>query len=265
MREYLDVIRQILTYGAIKDDRTGTGTLSLFGAQMHFDLDCGFFPLVTTKRLHLKSIIHELLWFIRGDTNIAYLKEHGISIWDEWADEAGELGPSYGHQWRSWTTPGGGTIDQLAEVINTLRTDPHSRRMVVSAWNVGDLSAMAMPPCHLLFQFDVTHGRLSCQMYQRSADMFLGVPFNIASYALLTLMVAHVTGLKPGYLIHTLGDAHLYLNHLTQARLQLSREPFLPPTMVLDPEIKEIDDFTFESFTLKNYAHHPHIKAEVAV
>ena len=264
MRQYLDLVQKILDRGVVKADRTGTGTLSLFGAQMRFDLGQGF-PLVTTKKLHLKSIVHELLWFIRGDTNTAYLKEHGVNIWDEWADERGDLGPVYGHQWRSWTTPGGETVDQLADVIETIRTNPDSRRLIVSAWNVGDIPAMALPPCHLLFQFYVAEGRLSCQLYQRSADVFLGVPFNIASYSLLTLMVAHVTGLVPGEFIHTLGDAHLYRNHLEQARLQLSREPRTLPTMTLNPEIKAIDAFGFEDFRLTSYEPHPHIKAPVAV
>ena len=264
MRQYLDLVQKILDRGVVKADRTGTGTLSLFGAQMRFDLGRGF-PLVTTKKLHLKSIVHELLWFIRGDTNTAYLKEHGVSIWDEWADEQGNLGPVYGHQWRSWTTSGGETVDQLADVIETIRTNPDSRRLIVSAWNVGDIPAMALPPCHLLFQFYVAEGRLSCQLYQRSADVFLGVPFNIASYALLTLMVAHVTGLEPGEFIHTLGDAHLYQNHLEQARLQVSREPRTLPTMTLNPEIKAIDAFGGEDFRLTGYEPHPHIKAPVAV
>ncbi len=264
MRQYLDLVQKILDRGVVKADRTGTGTLSLFGAQMRFDLGRGF-PLVTTKKLHLKSIVHELLWFIRGDTNTAYLKEHGVSIWDEWADDQGNLGPVYGHQWRSWTTPGGETIDQLADVIETIRANPDSRRLIVSAWNVGDIPAMALPPCHLLFQFYVAEGRLSCQLYQRSADVFLGVPFNIASYSLLTLMVAHVTGLVPGEFIHTLGDAHLYRNHLEQARLQVSREPRTLPAMTLNPEIKAIDAFGFEDFRLTGYEPHPHIKAPVAV
>ena len=264
MRQYLDLVQKILDHGVVKEDRTGTGTLSLFGAQMRFDLGQGF-PLVTTKKLHLESIIHELLWFIRGDTNTAYLKEHGVSIWDEWADERGDLGPVYGRQWRSWATPSGETVDQLADVIETIRTEPDSRRLIVSAWNVADIPAMRLPPCHLLFQFYVAEGRLSCQLYQRSADVFLGVPFNIASYSLLTLMVAHVTGLVPGEFIHTLGDAHLYQNHLDQARLQLSREPRTLPTMTLNPEIKAIDDFGFEAFRLTKYEPHPHIKAPVAV
>ncbi len=264
MRQYLDLVQKILDRGVVKADRTGTGTRSLFGAQMRFDLGQGF-PLVTTKKLHLKSIVHELLWFIRGDTNTAYLKEHEVSIWDEWADDQGNLGPVFGHQWRSWTTAGGETVDQLADVIETIRTNPDSRRLIVSAWNVGDIPAMALPPCHLLFQFYVAEGRLSCQLYQRSADVFLGVPFNIASYSLLTLMVAHVTGLVPGEFVHTLGDAHLYQNHLEQARLQVSREPRTLPAMTLNPEIKAIDAFGFEDFRLTGYEPHPHIKAPVAV
>jgi thymidylate synthase len=264
MRQYLDLLQRILDRGVVKEDRTGTGTISLFGEQMRFDLGEGF-PLVTTKKLHLKSIIHELLWFIRGDTNTAYLKEHGVRIWDEWADERGDLGPVYGHQWRSWTGPGGETVDQLAEVIETIRTNPDSRRLIVSAWNVGDLPHMALPPCHLLFQFYVAGGRLSCQLYQRSADVFLGVPFNIASYSLLTMMVAQVTGLAPGEFVHTFGDAHLYQNHLEQARLQLTREPRKLPTMTLDPEISAIEDFRFEHFRLAGYEPYAHIKAPVAV
>lgn len=264
MRQYLDLVQRILDHGVVKEDRTGTGTLSIFGAQMRFDLRRGF-PLVTTKKLHLKSIIHELLWFIRGDTNTAYLKENGVRIWDEWADERGDLGPVYGHQWRSWTGPRGETVDQLAEVIETIRTNPDSRRLIVSAWNVGDLPDMALPPCHLLFQFYVAEGCLSCQLYQRSADVFLGVPFNIASYSLLTLMVAQVTGLSPGEFVHTFGDAHLYQNHLEQAGLQLDRKPRELPTMTLNPEIRAIDDFRFEDFRLTNYEPHAHIRASVAV
>lgn len=264
MQSYLDLLQRVLDEGVSKEDRTGTGTLSVFGHQMRFDLSKGF-PLLTTKKLHLKSILHELLWFITGDTNIGYLKENGVKIWDEWADEAGNLGPVYGKQWRSWATPEGGTIDQLAEVIEQIRTTPDSRRMIVSAWNVSDVPQMALPPCHLLFQFYVAEGRLSCQLYQRSADIFLGVPFNIASYALLTLMVAQVTGLKPGDFIHTMGDAHLYSNHLEQAKTQLSREPRPLPKITIDPSIREINDFRFEHFTLEAYDPHPHIKAPVAV
>ena len=264
MRAYLDLMQHILDNGVEKGDRTGTGTLSVFGHQMRFDLAEGF-PVVTTKKLHLRSIIHELLWFIRGETNIAYLKENGVSIWDEWADEDGNLGPVYGKQWRSWSAPGEGQIDQLAEVIDALRTNPDSRRHIVSAWNVAEVSNMALPPCHLLFQFYVASGKLSCQLYQRSADVFLGVPFNIASYALLTLMIAQVTGLKAGDFVHTLGDAHLYSNHLEQARLQLSREPRPLPRMEIEPSVSEIDAFRYEHFSLVDYDPHPHIKAPVAV
>ena len=263
MRQYLDLLQTILDKGRSKEDRTGIGTLSLFGYQMRFDLEEGF-PLVTTKKVHLKSIIHELLWFIRGETNVAYLNERGVTIWDAWADEKGELGPVYGRQWRSWTVPGG-TIDQLADVIARIRSNPDCRRLVVNAWNVGDLAAMALPPCHLLFQFYVVDGRLSCQLYQRSADAFLGVPFNIASYALLTMMVAQVTGLQLGEFIHTFGDVHLYRDHLEQARLQLSREPRPLPTMQLNPVVFGIDDFVYEAFTLIGYNPHPHIKASVAI
>ncbi|MEX1017463.1 MAG: thymidylate synthase [Phycisphaeraceae bacterium] len=268
MRQYLDLMQQILDHGVRKDDRTGTGTLSVFGHQMRFDLDPasgGGFPLLTTKKLHLRSIIHELLWFLQGETNIAYLKEHNVTIWDEWADAQGNLGPVYGHQWRHWPTPGGGEVDQIAEVVDAIKTNPDSRRLIVSAWNVGQLDQMKLPPCHLLFQFYVADGKLSCQMIQRSADVFLGVPFNIASYALLTLMMAQVTGLKPGTFIHTLGDAHLYLNHLDQAREQLTRTPRPLPTMTLNPAVTSIFDFTFDDFTLENYDPHPHIKAPVAV
>lgn len=268
MKQYHDLLARILNDGAEKSDRTGTGTLSVFGHQMRFDLshahDRGF-PLVTTKKLHLRSIIHELLWFIAGDTNVAYLHENGVSIWDEWADEQGELGPIYGKQWRSWTTPDGESIDQLGEVLEQIQTTPDSRRMIVSAWNVGELSKMKLPPCHLLFQFYVADGRLSCQLYQRSADVFLGVPFNIASYALLTMMIAQVTNLKPGDFVHTLGDAHLYLNHLDQARLQLSRDPRPLPSMRLNPDRTSLFDFTFDDFELADYDPHPHIKAPVAV
>ena len=264
MKPYLDLMRHVLEHGARKDDRTGTGTLSVFGWQMRYNLAEGF-PLVTTKKCHLRSIIHELLWFLQGDTNIKYLKENGVSIWDEWADENGNLGPVYGHQWRSWPKPDGGTIDQISEVVKTLKTNPDSRRIIVSAWNVADLDRMALAPCHAFFQFYVADGKLSCQLYQRSADIFLGVPFNIASYALLTLMMAQVTGLKPGDFVHTLGDAHLYLNHLDQAREQLSRDPRPLPTMTLNPEVKDIFAFRFEDFTLSGYDPHPAIKAPVAV
>jgi len=264
MRQYHDLIERILADGAEKHDRTGTGTLSVFGHQMRFDLKDGF-PLITTKKLHLKSIVYELLWFLRGDTNVAYLNEHGVSIWDEWADDKGDLGPVYGQQWRSWPTPDGGTIDQIVNVVAAIRRNPDSRRLIVSAWNPADVEKMALPPCHCLFQFYVAQGRLSCQLYQRSADVFLGVPFNIASYALLTLMMAQVTDLQPGEFVHTFGDAHLYLNHLEQARLQLSRSPRKLPTMRLNPAIKDIFGFGYEDFTLEGYEPHPHIKAEVAV
>lgn len=264
MKTYLQLLQQILDHGVQKQDRTGTGTLSLFGYQMRFPLDAGF-PLLTTKKLHLRSIIYELLWFLRGETNIRYLNEHGVTIWDEWADEHGELGPIYGAQWRSWPTPEGTHIDQITQVIEQIRTNPDSRRLLVSAWNVADLDKMALPPCHVLFQFYVAEGRLSCQLYQRSADAFLGLPFNIASYALLTMMVAQVCHLKPGEFIHTLGDVHLYLNHVEQARLQLTREPRPLPQMMLNPSVNSIFDFTYEDFTLSGYDPHPHIKAPVAV
>ena len=264
MKAYLDLLRWVRTTGVRREDRTGVGTLSRFGYQMRFDLREGF-PLVTTKKIHTKSVIHELLWFLRGDTNTAYLREHGVTIWDEWADEQGELGPVYGRQWRSWPTASGGTVDQIAGVVEAIRTQPTSRRLVVSAWNVGELDAMALAPCHCLFQFYVAEGRLSCQLYQRSADIFLGVPFNIASYALLTLMVAQVTGLTPGEFVHTLGDAHLYVNHLEQADLQLSREPFPLPTMSLNKAVTSLDEFRFEDFDLENYQCHPGIKAPIAV
>ena len=264
MRQYLDLMERVLADGVEKHDRTGTGTLSVFGHQMRFDLDEGF-PLVTTKKLHLKSIAYELLWFLRGDTNVKYLHEHGVSIWDEWADEAGELGPVYGQQWRSWPSPDGNAIDQIADVVAMIRKNPDSRRLIVSAWNPPDIGKMALPPCHCLFQFYVAKGRLSCQLYQRSADIFIGVPFNIASYALLTMMVAQVTGLQPGEFIHTFGDAHLYLNHLEQARLQLSRAPRTLPAMRLNPAVKDIFGFRYEDFTLAGYEPHPHIKAQVAV
>lgn len=264
MKQYLELMRHVRDHGTEKHDRTGTGTRSVFGYQMRFDLSEGF-PLVTTKKLHLKSIIHELLWFLRGDSNIAYLKEHGVSIWDEWADERGELGPVYGVQWRSWPAPDGRHIDQISQVIEQIRTNPDSRRLIVSAWNVGLIEQMALPPCHAFFQFYVADGKLSCQLYQRSADIFLGVPFNIASYALLTMMVAQVTGLQPGEFIWTGGDCHLYLNHLEQADLQLSREPLPLPSMRLNPEVRDIFAFRFEDFSLEDYQFHPHIKAPVAV
>jgi thymidylate synthase len=264
MRQYLDLIDRVLKTGVEKRDRTGTGTLSVFGHQMRFDLAEGF-PLVTTKKLHLKSIIYELLWFLRGETNVKWLKEHGVSIWDEWADRNGELGPVYGHQWRAWPRERGGTLDQISTVVNDIKTNPDSRRLIVTAWNPADLPRQALPPCHCLFQFYVADGKLSCQMYQRSADIFLGVPFNIASYALLTLMMAQVTGLKPGEFVHSLGDAHLYLNHLEQAKLQLSRAPYPLPAMRINPAVNDIFRFAFEDFSLENYQSHPHIKAEVAV
>jgi thymidylate synthase len=264
MRQYLDLMERILADGVEKHDRTGTGTLSVFGHQMRFDLGEGF-PLVTTKKLHLKSIVHELLWFLAGDTNVRYLNEQGVTIWDEWADETGELGPVYGRQWRSWPTPDGGSIDQIANVVSAIRRNPDSRRLIVTAWNPADVDRMALPPCHCLFQFYVAKGRLSCQLYQRSADVFLGVPFNIASYALLTLMVAQVTGLKAGEFVHTLGDAHLYLNHLEQARLQLARPPRPLPRMVLNPAATDLFAFRYEDFSLEGYDPHPHIKAKVAV
>ena len=264
MRQYLGLMQRILEDGAQKDDRTGTGTLSVFGAQLRFDLAEGF-PVLTTKKLHLRSIIHELLWFLKGQTNVAYLRENRVRIWDEWADENGDLGPIYGAQWRSWPTPDGGFVDQIERLVEGIRGNPDSRRHIVSAWNVSDLDRMALAPCHVLFQFYVAQGRLSCQLYQRSADVFLGVPFNIASYALLTLMIAQVCRLEPGEFIHTFGDAHLYLNHLEQARLQLSREPGPLPQMVLNPDVRSLDDFTFEDFTLEGYLAQPHIKAKVAV
>lgn len=264
MRVYLDLLQRILDHGVEKSDRTGTGTLSVFGHQMRFDLGEGF-PLVTTKKLHLKSIVHELLWFLRGETNVRSLQENGVRIWNEWADENGELGPVYGKQWRSWGRADGASVDQISEAVRMIRETPDSRRILVSAWNVGELDQMALMPCHALFQFHVAAGRLSCQLYQRSADVFLGVPFNIASYALLTCMMAQVTGLQPGEFIHTLGDAHLYLNHLDQARLQLTREPFPPPALWLNPEVTSIFDFRYEDIEIRNYQAHPHIKAEVAV
>ena len=264
MRQYLDLLNRIFDEGVEKGDRTGTGTTSVFGHQMRFDLARGF-PLLTTKKLHLRSIIHELLWFLQGDTNTAYLKENGVGIWDEWADEAGNLGPVYGHQWRSWGTPDGGAIDQVSQVIEQIRKTPDSRRLIVSAWNVGELESMALPPCHLLYQFYVAEGKLSCQLYQRSADAFLGVPFNIASYSLLLLMVAQVAGLEPGEFVHTFGDVHLYSNHVEQAKLQLSREPRGLPAMKLNSEVKDVFSFRFEDFELEDYDPHPHIKAPVAV
>ncbi len=264
MRLYLDLMRQILEHGTRKSDRTGTGTLSVFGAQLRFDLNAGF-PLLTTKKVHLKSIVHELLWFLKGETNVRYLKENGVSIWDEWTDENGELGPVYGYQWRSWPAPDGRHIDQIAQVLEQLRTNPDSRRMIVSAWNVADLDKMALMPCHAFFQFYVANGRLSCQLYQRSADIFLGVPFNIASYALLTMMVAQVAGLKLGDFVHTFGDTHLYLNHLDQAREQLSREPRKLPVMKLNPAVKDLFAFEYKDFRLEDYEPHPAIRAPVAV
>lgn len=264
MKQYLDLLRRILDEGTPKGDRTGTGTLSVFGHQMRFNLEEGF-PLLTTKKLHLKSIIYELLWFLKGDTNVRYLQEHGVRIWNEWADENGDLGPVYGHQWRSWPDYKGGTIDQIQNVLDQIKHTPDSRRMMVSAWNPAEVGDMALPPCHCLFQFYVADGRLSLQLYQRSADTFLGVPFNIASYALLTMMMAQVTGLRPGDFIHTTGDTHLYLNHLSQARLQLTRTPRPLPTMRLNPEVKSLFDFRFEDFTLENYDPYDHIKATVSV
>ncbi|GAA4327186.1 thymidylate synthase [Flaviaesturariibacter amylovorans] len=264
MQQYLDLLRHILDTGVVKSDRTGTGTISTFGYQMRFDLEAGF-PLVTTKKVHLKSIIYELLWFLRGDTNIAWLKEHGVSIWDEWADADGNLGPVYGKQWRSWEGAGGGTIDQITDVLQQIKTNPDSRRMLVSAWNVSELPQMALMPCHALFQFYVANGRLSCQLYQRSADVFLGVPFNIASYALLTMMMAQVCGLRSGDFIHTFGDVHIYQNHLEQVRTQLERAPHGLPTMRLNPEVTDLFAFRYEDFTLENYVSHPAIKAPVAV
>lgn len=264
MIQYHDLMRHVLEHGSKKDDRTGTGTLSIFGYQMRFDLNEGF-PLVTTKKLHLKSIIYELLWFLKGETNVRFLNDHGVTIWDDWADANGDLGPVYGAQWRSWRAVDGRVIDQISQVIDQIQTNPDSRRMIVSAWNVGELDRMALLPCHALFQFYVVDGRLSCQLYQRSADIFLGVPFNIASYALLTMMIAQVCGLRPGEFIHTFGDAHLYFNHLEQARLQLNREPYPLPEMKINPAIKNIFEFTYEDFELVGYQSHPHIKAQVAV
>jgi len=264
MRQYLDLLDHVLHNGVKKDDRTGTGTLSIFGHQMRFPLDDGF-PVLTTKKLHLKSIIYELLWFLKGDTNAKYLQDNGVRIWNEWADEKGDLGPIYGYQWRSWPTPDGRHIDQISKVIESIQNNPNSRRMLVSAWNVGELDKMRLPPCHILFQFYVAGGKLSCQLYQRSADIFLGVPFNIASYSLLTMMMAQVTGLQPGDFVHTLGDGHIYLNHLEQVKLQLTRKPYALPTMKINPEVTHIFDFTYEDFELVQYQAHPHIKGKVAV
>ncbi len=264
MKQYLDLMRHVQEDGVIKEDRTGTGTISVFGYQMRFNLAAGF-PLVTTKKLHLRSIIHELLWFLKGDTNIKYLQDNGVAIWDEWADEKGELGPVYGSQWRSWPTADGRHIDQISQLIEQIKNNPDSRRLIVSAWNVAEIENMALPPCHAFFQFYVAEGRLSCQLYQRSADVFLGVPFNIASYALLTMMVAQVCGLEVGDFVHTLGDAHLYSNHLQQADEQLSRTPHALPQMKINPDVKDIFDFTFDDFELQNYEFHPHIKAPVAI
>tara|TARA_B100001564_G_scaffold212113_1_gene178463 strand:+ start:1518 stop:2312 length:795 start_codon:yes stop_codon:yes gene_type:complete len=264
MKQYLNLIDKVMHEGIVKEDRTGTGTKSIFGHQMRFDLSKGF-PCVTTKKLHLKSIIHELLWFLKGDTNIKYLKENGVRIWDEWADENGDLGNVYGYQWRSWPTPDGKHIDQIKNVIDTLKTNPNSRRIIVSAWNVGEIEKMALPPCHAFFQFYVAEGKLSCQLYQRSADIFLGVPFNIASYALLTMMIAQVCDIKLGDFVHTLGDAHIYSNHFDQTKIQLSREPKALPKMIINPNVKDIFKFKFDDFELINYDYHPHIKAKVAI
>ncbi len=264
MKQYLDLLSHVITNGTNKSDRTGTGTISVFGYQSRYNLSEGF-PVLTTKKLHLKSIIHELLWFLTGDTNVKYLQENGVKIWNEWADENGELGPVYGYQWRSWPTPDGKHIDQITQVVNSLKNNPDSRRHLVSAWNVGQIDQMKLPPCHLLIQFYVADGKLSCQLYQRSADIFLGVPFNIASYALLTLMMAQVCGLQPGEFIHTLGDAHIYLNHMEQVNLQLTREPYPLPQMKINPEVKSIFDFKFEDFELTGYQSHPHIAGKVAV
>lgn len=264
MKQYLDLMRQVREAGVFKGDRTGTGTHSIFGYQNRYDLADGF-PMVTTKKLHLRSIVYELLWFLRGDTNVRYLQENGVSIWDEWADEDGELGPVYGRQWRSWPTPDGRSVDQISAVLEQLRTNPDSRRLIVSGWNVADIDGMALPPCHCLFQFYVAEGRLSCQLYQRSADVFLGVPFNVASYALLTLMIAQVTGLRPGEFVHTFGDAHLYANHLEQADMQLARTPYALPAMRLNPDVQDLFAFRYEDFSLENYRFHPHIPAQVAV
>ena len=264
MKAYLDLLRHIQAHGTVKNDRTGTGTISTFGYQMRFDLSEGF-PVLTTKRLHLRSIIHELLWFLRGDTNIAYLRENGVTIWDEWADANGDLGPIYGYQWRSWPAPDGSHIDQIAQVVDQIRSNPDSRRLIVSAWNVAEIDRMALPPCHALFQFYVADGKLSCQLYQRSADVFLGVPFNIASYALLTMMIAQATGLRPGEFVHTLGDAHIYLNHTEQVDLQLARTPRPLPVMKINPDVKSVFDFRYEDFSLEGYDPWPSIKAPIAV
>jgi thymidylate synthase len=264
MRQYLDLLDHVLKNGVKKEDRTGTGTISVFGYQMRFDLADGF-PVLTTKKLHLRSIIYELLWFLQGNTNVKYLQDHKVRIWNEWADEDGELGPIYGYQWRSWPDYKGGHIDQISQVIDSIKNNPNSRRHIVSAWNVGALDDMNLPPCHILFQFYVADGKLSCQLYQRSADIFLGVPFNIASYALLLKMIAQVTGLEPGTFVHTLGDAHIYLNHIDQCKLQLTREPYKLPEMKINPEVKDIFDFKYEDFELVNYEAHPHIKGEISV
>ena len=264
MRQYLDLLDRILSEGTVKEDRTGTGTISVFGHQMRFNLEEGF-PLLTTKKLHLKSIIYELLWFLNGDTNVKYLHDHGVSIWNEWADEDGRLGHIYGYQWRSWPKPDGTSLDQISQVVHDIKHSPNSRRLIVSAWNAGDIENMALPPCHALFQFYVANGKLSCQLYQRSADTFLGVPFNIASYALLTMMMAQVCGLKPGEFVHTLGDTHIYLNHIEQVKLQLTREPRPLPRMEINPDVKSIFDFKYEDFTLCDYNPHPHIKGAISV
>ena len=264
MKQYLELLDHVLEQGTRKEDRTGTGTLSIFGHQMRFDLSEGF-PLLTTKKLHIKSILHELLWFLKGETNIRYLNEHGVRIWNEWADERGELGPIYGYQWRSWPAPDGSAVDQVSMVADSIKNDPDSRRHVVSAWNVGELEKMALPPCHILFQFYVAGGKLSCQLYQRSADIFLGVPFNIASYSFLLMMMAQVTGLRPGEFIHTLGDAHIYLNHLEQVKLQLTREPRPLPRVKLNPDVRSIFGFGYEDFTVEDYQPHPHIKGDIAI
>lgn len=264
LKQYLDLCKHVLENGTVKGDRTGTGTISTFGYQMRFDLEEGF-PLVTTKKLHLKSIIYELLWFLNGDTNVRYLQENGVRIWNEWADDNGELGPIYGHQWRSWTGADGNTVDQISELIQQIKTNPNSRRLLVNAWNVAEINKMALPPCHCMFQFYVADGKLSCQLYQRSADVFLGVPFNIASYALLTMMIAQVCGLKPGEFIHTFGDVHIYQNHIEQVKLQLTREPRKLPTLTINPDVKDIFSYQFGDFTLENYDPHPHIKGVVSV
>ncbi|MCM3766666.1 thymidylate synthase [Neobacillus niacini] len=264
LKQYLDLCKHVLENGTVKGDRTGTGTISTFGYQMRFDLEEGF-PLVTTKKLHLKSIIYELLWFLNGDTNVRYLQENGVRIWNEWADDNGELGPIYGHQWRSWTGADGNTVDQISELVQQIKTNPNSRRLLVNAWNVAEIDKMALPPCHCMFQFYVADGKLSCQLYQRSADVFLGVPFNIASYALLTMMISQVCGLKPGEFIHTFGDVHIYQNHIEQVKLQLTREPRKLPTLTINPDVKDIFSYQFEDFTLENYDPHPHIKGVVSV